>query len=138
MRRIKDINSRDLVDADEIKSRWNEYTEELYKNVQDEPHGVVHHTEPDILETEVKWALGSTAANKASRCDGIPVELLKALKNDAIKVWHSICQQIWETHQWPQDWKRSILIPNPKKGSTKECANHQTITLISQASMVML
>ena len=94
------------------------------KKDQNEPHGVVHNTEPDILETDVKGALGSTAANKASGCDGIPVEQLKTLKNDAIKVLRSICQQIWKIHQWPQDWKRSILIPNPKKGSTKGCANH--------------
>ena len=91
-----------------------------------------------ILENEVKWALGSPVANTASGCNGIPAELFKTLKDDAIKVLHSICQQSWETQQWPQDWKRSILIPIPKKGSTKECANHQTITLISHASKVML
>ena len=114
--------------------------EELYKKDINEPDfylGVVSHPEPDILECEVKWALGSTAVNKASRCDGIPVELFKTLKNDAIKVFQSICQQIWKT-QWPQDWERSILIPVPKKDSTKECSNHPTIALISQASKVVL
>ena len=96
------------------------------------------HPEPDILECEVKWALRSTAVNKASGCDEIPVKLFKSLKDEAIKVLHSLCQQIWKTQQWPQDWKRSILIPIPKKGSTKECANHQTVALISHASKVML
>ena len=100
--------------------------------------GVVTHPEPDILECEVKWVLGRTAANKASGGDGIPAELFKILKEDAIKVLHSIFQQIWKTQQWPQDWKRLILIPNSKKGSTKECSNHWTIALISHASKVML
>ena len=95
------------------------------------------HLEPDILEREVKWALGSTAVNKASGCDGIPVELFKTLKDDTIKVLLSISQQIWKTQQWAQDWKRSITILIPKKGSTKECANHWTIALISHASKVM-
>ena len=115
--------------------------EELYKkdlNELDNYDGVVSHPEPDILECEVKWALGSTAVNKASGCDGIPVELFKTLKDDAIKVLHSICQQIWKTQQWPQDWKRSILIPIPNKASTKERSNHQTIALITHASKVML
>ena len=100
--------------------------------------GVVSHPEPDIPESKVKWTLGSTAVNKASGCDGIPVELFKILKDNAIKALHSICQQIWKTQQWPQDWKRSTLIPVPKKGSTKECANHWTISLISHASKIML
>ena len=104
----------------------------------DDYNGVVSHPEPDILEGLVKWALGSTAINKASRCDRIPVELFKTLKDDAIKVLHSLCQEIWRTQKWPQDWKRSILIPISKKGSTKECANHQTTALISHASKVML
>ena len=107
--------------------------EELYKkdlNETDNHDGVVSHPEPDILEYEVKWALGSTAVNKASGCNEIPVELFKTLKDDAIKVLHSICQQIWKTQQWPQDWKKSTLIPVPKKGSTKECANHWTMSLI--------
>ena len=99
---------------------------------------MVSNPELDILESEVKWALGSTLINKASGCNGIPVELFKTLKDDAFKVLPSICQQIWKTQQWPQDWKREILIPIPKKGNTKECVNHQTITLISHASKVML
>ena len=102
------------------------YTEELYKKDLNEPDnhdGVVSHPEPDVLESEVKWALGSTAVNKASRCDGIRVELFKTLKDDAIKVLHSVCQQIWKTQQWPQDWKRSIFTLIPKKDSTKECAS---------------
>ena len=138
---IKDINGRDLVDTEEIKNRWNKYMEELYKkdpNEQNDGGGVVSHSEPDILEKEVKWALGSTAINKASGCNGIQVELFKILKDDAIKVLYSLCQKIWKTLQWPQDWNRSILIPIPKKGSTKECAYHQTIALISHASKVML
>ena len=98
---------------------------------------MVSHPQPDILE-KVKWALGSTAVNKASVCDRIPVELFKTLEEKVIKVLHPIRQQIWKTQQWPQDWKRSILIPIPKKGSTKECANHQTIALIFHASKVML
>ena len=138
---IKDRNGRDLVDAEEVKNRWKEYTEELHKNDLNEPDyydGVVGHPKPDSLESEVKWALGSTAVNKARGYNGIPVELFKTLKDDAIKVLHSICQQIWKTQQWPQDWKRSILIPIPKKGSAKECASHRTIALISHASKVML
>ena len=99
---------------------------------------MVSHPEPNILECEVTWALESTVVNKASGCDEIPAGLFKSLKDDAIKVLHSLCQQIWKTQRWPQDWKRSILIPIPKKGSTKECANHQTVALISHASKVML
>ena len=99
---------------------------------------MVSQTQPDIVESEVKWALGSTAVKKASGCDGITVELFKILKDNAIKVLHSICQQIWKTQQRPKDWKRSILIPIPKKGSTKECSNHQIIALISYASKVMI
>ena len=94
--------------------------------------------EPDILKCEVKWALRSTAVNITSGCDEIPAELFKSLKDNAIKVLHSLYQQIWKTQQWPQGWKRSILIPIPKKGSAKECANHQTIALISHASKIML
>ena len=125
----------------EIKKRWKEYTEELYKkdlNDLDNHDDVVTHPEPDILDCEVMWTLGSTAVNKASEGDGIPAELFKILKDDAIKVLHSICQQIWKTQQWPQDWNRSILTPIPRKDSTKECSNHRTIVLISQASKVML
>ena len=101
-------------------------------------NGVVSHPEPHILEIKVKWALGRTAINKASACNGIPVELFKIQNDDAIKLLHSICQQIWKTQQWAQDWKRSILIPVPKKGNTEECANHRTTTLISHASKIIL
>ena len=138
---IKDKNVRDLADAEEIKKRWKECMEELYKKDLNEPDyydGVISHPEPDILECKVKWALRSTAVNKASGCNEIPKELFKSLKDNAINVLHSLCQQIQKTQQWPQDWKRSILIPIPKKSSTKECANHQTIAFISHASKVML
>ena len=131
----------DLAEAEDIKKRWQEYTEELYKK---DPHdsdnhdGVVTHLELDILECEVKWALGSITTNKASGGDGIPVKLFQILKDDAAKVLHTICQQIWKTQQWPQDWKRSVFIPDPKKGNAKECSNYCTIALISHASKVML
>ena len=121
--------------------RWQEYTEELYKKDLHNPDnhdGVVTDLEPDILECEVKWALGSITSNKASRGDEIPVELFQILKDDAVKVLHSICQQIWKTQQWPQDWERSVSIPFPKKGNAKECSNYHTIALISHASKVML
>ena len=109
---------------------WQEYTEELYKKyLHDSDHhdGVITHVEPDILECEVKWALGSITTNKASGGDGIPVELFQFLKDDAVKVLLSICQQIWKTQQWPQDWKRSVFIPVPKKGNAKECSNYHTL-----------
>ena len=115
---IKDRHGRDLTEAEDIKKRWQEYTEELYKKVLYDPdnhNGVITHLEPDILECEVKWALGSITMNKPSGGDGIPVELFQILKNDAVKVLHSICQQIWETKQGPQDWKRSVFIPIPKE-----------------------
>ena len=99
---------------------------------------MITHLEPDILECEVKWALGRITANKASGGDGIPVELFQILKDGAVKVLHSICQEIWKTHQWPQDWKRSVFIPIPKKGDAKKCSNYRTITHISHASKVML
>ena len=99
---------------------------------------MITHLEPDILECEVKWALGSITTNKAGGGDGIPAELFQILKDDAVKVLHSICQHIRKTRQWPQDWKRSVFIPNPKKGSAKECSNYRTIALISHASKVML
>ena len=99
---------------------------------------MITHLEPDILECEVKWAIGSITMNKASWGDGIPVELLQILKDDAVKVLHSICQQVWKTQQWPQDWKKSVFIPIPKKGNAKECSNYRTIALISHASKVML
>ena len=95
------------------------------------------HLEPDILECEVKWALGGITTNKASGSDGIPVELFQILKNDSVKVLHSKCQQIWKTQQWPQDWKRSVFIPIPTKGNAKEYSNYHTIALISHASKVM-
>ena len=104
----------------------------------DNHDGVITHLEPDILQCEVKWALETITKNKASGSDGIPVELFQILKDDAVKVLHSICQQIWKTQQWPQDWKRSVFIPIPKKGNTKECSNYCTIALISHASKVML
>ena len=138
---VKDRNGRDLVDAEEIKNRWKEYTEEPYKkdlNELDCCNGVVSHPQPDILESEVKWALGSTAVNKVNECDRIPEELFKTLNDDVIKVIHSLCQQIWKTQQWAQDWRRSILILLPKKESTKEHSNHPTVALISHASKVML
>ena len=107
-------------------------------NDPDNHDGVITPLEPDILECEVKWAVGSITMNKASGGDGIPVELFQILKDDAVKVLHSICQQIWKTQQWPQDWKRSVFIPIPKKGNAKECPNYLTIALISHTSKVML
>ena len=104
----------------------------------DNHDGVITHLEPDILECEVKWALGSITMSKVSGGDGIPVELFQILKDDAVKVLHSICQQIWKTQQWPQDWKRSVFIPVPNKGNAKECSNYCTIALASQASTIML
>ena len=108
------------------------------QSLQDNPNGVITHLEPDILECEVKWAIGSINRNKASGGDGIPAELFQILKGDAVKVLHSICQQIWKTQQWPQDWKRSVFIPIPKKSNSKECSNYCTIVLILHASKVML
>ena len=116
-------------------------TEELYKKDLHDPdnhNGVITHLEPDILECEVKWALENITTNKASGGDGIPVELFQILKDDAVNVLHSVCQQIWKTQQWTQDWKRSFFIPIPKKGNPKECSNYHTIALISHASKVML
>ena len=138
---IKDRNSIDLTEAEDIKKMWQECTEELYKKDLhdiDNHNGVITHLEPDILECEVMWALGSITTNKASGGDGIPVELFQILKFDAVEVLHSICQQIQKTQQWPQDWKRSVFIPVPKNGSAKECSNYHTIALISHASKVML
>ena len=124
---IKNRNGKNLTEAEEIKKRWQEYTEELYKkglNDPDNHDGVVTHLEPDILECGVKWALGSITMNKASGGDGIPVELFQILKDVAVKVLHSICQQIWKTQQWPQDGKKSVFIPIPKKSNAKECSNY--------------
>ena len=131
----------DQTEAEDLKKRWQEYTEELYKtdlHDQDNHNGVITHLEPDILECEVKWALESIAMTKASGGDGIPGKLFQILKDDAVKVLHSICQQIWKTQQWPQDWKRSVFIPIPKKGKAKEYSNYCTIALISHASKLML
>ena len=137
---IKDRNGMDLTEAEDIKKRWQEYTEEVYKKDLHDPDnhdGVITHLEPDILECAVKWALESIITNKPSGGDGIPVELFQILKDDAVKVLHSICQQIWKTQQWPQDWKRSVFILIPKKGNAKECSNYHTIALISHTSKVM-
>ena len=134
---IKDRSSMDLKEAEDTKKRWQGYTEELYKKDLHDPdnhEGMITHLEPDIMECEVKWALGSIIANKASGGDRIPVELFQILKDDAVKVLRSICQQIWKTQQWPQDWKRSVFIPNPKKNNAKECPNYHTTALISHAS----
>ena len=131
---IKDRNGMDLTEVEDIKERWQQYTEELFKKDLHNPENhnvVITHLEPDILECEVKWALESITMNKASGGDRIPVELFQILKGDAVKVLHSICQQMWKTQQWPQDWKRSLFIPIPKKGNAKECSNYHTIVLIS-------
>ena len=130
----------DLTEAEDIKKRWQEYMEELYKKDLHDPDnhdGVITHLEPDILECEVKWALESITTNKVSS-DGIPVELFQMLKDDAVKVLHSVFQEMWKTQQWPQDWKRSVFTPIPKKDNAKECSNYRTIALISHASKVML
>ena len=115
---IKDRNDMDLTEAEDIKKRWQEYMEELYKKDLRDPDNhddVITNLEPDILESEVKWALENITTNKVSGGDGIPVELFQILKDDAVKVLNSICQQIWKTQQWPQDWKRSVFIPITKK-----------------------
>ena len=141
MSTIKDRNGMDLTEEEGINKRWLECTEELYKKDLHHPDnhdGVITHLEPDILECEVKWVLGSITMNKASGGDGIRVDLFQILKDDAVKVLHSIYQQIWKTQQWPQDWKRSVFIPIPKKGNAKECSNYHTIAFISQTSKVML
>ena len=137
---IKDRNGMGLTEV-KILRRWQENTEELYKKDLLDPDnhdGVVTHLEPNILECKVKWALGSITTNKASGGDGTPAELFQILKDDAVKVLHSTCQQVWETQQWPQDLKRSVLIPIPTTSNTKECSNYHTITLISHASKVRL
>ena len=139
----KDRNGMDLTETGDIKKRWQEYTGELYKKDLHDPDNhddVITHThlEPDILECEVKWASGSITMNKVSGGDGIPVELFQILKDDAVKALHSICQRIWKTQQRPQDWKRAVFIPIPKKGNAKECSNYCTIALISHTSKVML
>ena len=140
----KDRNCMDLTEAEDIKKRWKDYTEELYKKDLQDPdnqYGVIIHLEPNILDCDV-WALGSIITNSVSRGDEIPVELFQILKDDAVKVLHSICQHIWQTQQWPQDWRRSVFIPIPKKDNAEECSNYLTIALISQlishASKVVL
>ena len=124
----------DLTEAEDIKKRWQEHTEELSKKDFHDPdyhNGVITHLEPDILKSKVKRASGSITMNKASGGDGIPVELFQILKDDATRVLHSMCQQIWKTQQWPQYWKRSVFIPIPKKGNAKECSNYCTVQSLS-------
>ena len=131
----------DPTETEDIKKRWQGNTEELYKkdlNDPDNHDGVITNLEPDMLECEVKWALVSITTNKASRGDGIPAELFQSLKDDAVKVMHSICQRIWKTQHWPWDWKSSVFITIPKKGNAKKCSNYRTIALISHASKVMV
>ena len=130
-----------ITEAEDVKKSWLEYTEELnekYLNDPDNHNRVINNLEQDTLEFEVKWALGSITANKVSRGDVIPVELFQILKDDAVKVLNSVCQQIWKTQQWPQDWKRSVFIPISKKDNAKQCSNYHTIALVSHASKVML
>ena len=137
---MKDRNGMDLTEADYIK-RQQEHTEDLHKKDLHDPDnhdGVITHLEPGILECEVKWALGSITTNKVSGGNGIPADLFQILKDDTVKVLHSICQQNWKTQQWPQDWKRSVFIPIPKKGTAKEFSNYHTLAVISHASKVML
>ena len=137
---IKDRNSKNLTETEEIKKRWQEYTAPYKRGLNDPNNsdGVFTYLESDTLGYAVKWALGTTVINtsKASGHDGIPTEILKILKDDAVKVLHSICQQIWKMQQWPQDWKRSVFIP--KKGNAKECLSYYTVRLISHARKVML
>ena len=130
-----------ITEAEDIKKRWQEYTEELYGkdlNDSDNHDGVITHLEPDILECKVKWALERITMNKASGGDGTPVELFQILKDDAVKVLHSICKQIWNAHQWPQEGKTSVFIPTPKKGNAKECSNYHTTALITHTGNVIL
>ena len=137
---IKNRNGMDLTEAEDIEKRWQEYTE-LYKKDLSDPdnhNGVIDHLEPYILKFEVRWALQNITTNKARGGDGIPAELFQVLKDAAVKVLLSICQQIWKIQQWPQDWKRSVFIPIPKKGNAKECSNYCTIACISHASKVLL
>ena len=138
---IKDKNSKDSTEAEEIKKRWQEYTEELYRKDLHDPDnqdGMIIHLESDILECIVKMALGNITTNKVSGGDGIPVELWQILKDDAVEVLHSKCQQIWKTQQWPQDWKRSVFIPIPKKNNAKECSYYHTIVLILHIRKVVV
>ena len=137
---IKDRNGMDLTEAEDIKNRWQEYTKELYKKDLHDPDnhdGVITHLESDILECEVQWALESITMNKANGGDGIPVELFQILKDDAVKVLHSICQQIWKTQQWPQNWKRSVFIPIPKKSNLLTGNKKGSILFATLILMVM-
>ena len=137
---IKDRNGMDLTEAEDIKKRWQEYTEELYKrdlHDADNHDSMITHLEPDILEWDIKWALGNITTNRTNGDNGIPVELFQILKDDAVKVLQSICQQIWKTQQWPQDWKRSVFIPIPKKGNVKGYSNYCTIALTQHSSKAM-
>ena len=137
---MKDRNSMDLTEAEDIKKRWQEY-KELYKkhlNDLDNHDDVISHLETETLECKVKWALRSITMNKASGGDGISAELFRMFKEDSVKVLHSICQQIWKTQQWLQDWKRSLFTPIPKKRNVNECSNYCTIAPLSHASKVML
>ena len=137
----REAKGKGEAEAEDTKERWQKYAEKLYKRDLNDPvkdDGVITHLQPDILDCKVKWALGSITKNKASGGNGIPVELFQILKDDAVKALHSICQQIWKTQQWPQDWERSVFIPIPKKGNAKECSNYHTVALISHASKVML
>ena len=136
---IKDRNGMNLTGAEDVKKRWQEYTEELHKkdlNDSENYDGVITYLQPDIQECEVNWALGSITTNKVSGGNGIPAELFQILTGDAMKVLHSVCQQIWKTQQWPQNWKRSVFITIPKKDNAKECSNYHTIALISHANKV--
>ena len=138
---LKDRNGIGLTEVEDIKKMWQEYTEELHQKDLHDPENhdsVITHLEPDILESEVKWASGSITTNKVSGGDGIPGELFQILKDNAVEVLHSILQQIWKTQQWPPDWKRSVFIPVPKKCDAKECSNYCTIALISHASKILL
>ena len=138
---IKDKKGKDLMEAEDIKKRWQDYAKEQYLKVLNEldnDDDVVTHLETDILECEVKQSSGSITTNKVRGGNVIPAELLKILKDGAVKVLYSVCQQILKTQQWPQDWKRSVFIPIPKKGNAKECSNYSKIALISHASKVML
>ena len=132
---IKDRNGMDLTEAEDIKKRWQAYTEELYKKDLHNPdnhNGVITHLEPDILECEVKWPQEASLQTKLVEVMGVPVELFQILKDDAVKVLHSLCQQIWKTQQWPQFWKTSVFIPIPKKGNAKECSNYCTVTTLTK------
>ena len=131
----------DLTEAEDIKKRWQEYTENLYKKDLTDPdnhNSVITHLQPYILECEVKWALGSITLNRDTGNDGIPDEVFQTLKDDAVKALHSVCQQIWKMQEWPQDWKRSVFTPIPKKHNAKECSNYRTTALFPHASKVIL